>query len=163
VISVNTPSPLLLFRFPPLCFSMTLYNKSFKCIYMSLRSLLQVTATDRSTTIMSWLNAFIPLYTHKLHNYHIANAPTLPRMDQRSPPQMNTFVRYCNRHGSLAGTKACSWWYLITERKTHNVHIVILTHRTVSVIQVRFLQYIAWYISQASAHSSHAQPSSGEW
>jgi hypothetical protein len=37
---------------------LTLYNNSFQKIYMSLRSILQVTATDIPTTNMSCLNAF---------------------------------------------------------------------------------------------------------
>lgn len=52
---------------------------------MFLQSVLQATATDSPTTIMSCLNAFFTAYTHHLHHFHIANANTLPHMDQRSP------------------------------------------------------------------------------
>jgi hypothetical protein len=45
--------------FPAIMFQyLTLYNNSFKRIYMFLQSVLQVTATDSAITIMSCLNAF---------------------------------------------------------------------------------------------------------
>jgi hypothetical protein len=64
---------------------LTLYNNSFICIYMFLQSVLQVTATDSPTTSMTCLNTFFTAYTYHLHYFHIADANTLPHMDQRSP------------------------------------------------------------------------------
>jgi hypothetical protein len=73
---------------------LTLYNNSFKCIYMFLQSVLQVTATDSPTTIMSCLNAFFKAYTYHLHYFHIANADTLPHMDQRSPQIVPQIIHF---------------------------------------------------------------------
>jgi len=61
---------------------------------MFLQSVLQVTATDSPTTIMSCLNAFSTAYTYHLHYFHIADANTLPHMDQRSPQFVPQIIHY---------------------------------------------------------------------
>lgn len=74
---------------------------------MFLQSVLQVAATDSPTTFMSCLNAFFTAYTYDLSYFHVADANTLPHMDQRSPqivPQIIDHQQNCSSESHSHGT-----------------------------------------------------------
>lgn len=93
---------------------LTLYNNSFKHIYIFLKSILHVTVTDSSTTIMSCLNAFFTAYTYHLHYFHIADANTLPHMAQRSPqvvPQIIHHILTANSSSETHSHRTSRYFY----------------------------------------------------
>lgn len=82
---------------------LTLYNNSFQCIYMFLKSVLQVTASDSPTTIMSSLNAFFTAHTHHLRYFHIADDyHTWLRGHQRSFHRSHITYLICDHQQTAA-------------------------------------------------------------